>query len=124
MRCNVLETVGVRRKIGAPIHNREDILGGFHQSVHQEAPVFGGVAVPLLQAPEKYSLIAAIINQLRILDGRDDLKKVLPDLLLVRALIRPKRSLNNGVGARNRSEEHTSELQSPMYLVCRLLLEK
>src|SRR5437764_275646 len=28
-------------------------------------------------------------------------------------------SLDNG-----RSEEHTSELQSPMYLVCRLLLEK
>src|SRR5437764_2331168 len=26
--------------------------------------------------------------------------------------------------APNRSEEHTSELQSPMYLVCRLLLEK
>src|SRR5437763_3905024 len=25
---------------------------------------------------------------------------------------------------RMRSEEHTSELQSPMYLVCRLLLEK
>src|ERR1017187_6121628 len=31
------------------------------------------------------------------------------------------------LGTRNpflRSEEHTSELQSPMYLVCRLLLEK
>src|SRR5437763_16418790 len=28
------------------------------------------------------------------------------------------------VRARARSEEHTSELQSPMYLVCRLLLEK
>src|SRR5437762_10655030 len=26
--------------------------------------------------------------------------------------------------ASKRSEEHTSELQSPMYLVCRLLLEK
>src|SRR5437762_5808118 len=26
--------------------------------------------------------------------------------------------------AARRSEEHTSELQSPMYLVCRLLLEK
>src|SRR5437879_7664518 len=26
--------------------------------------------------------------------------------------------------ANKRSEEHTSELQSPMYLVCRLLLEK
>src|SRR5437879_8803880 len=29
-----------------------------------------------------------------------------------------------GKAARTRSEEHTSELQSPMYLVCRLLLEK
>src|SRR5437763_12244281 len=29
----------------------------------------------------------------------------------------------HGAG-RRRSEEHTSELQSPMYLVCRLLLEK
>src|SRR2546429_1287477 len=27
-------------------------------------------------------------------------------------------------GARNRSEEHTSELQSRLHLVCRLLLEK
>src|SRR5437763_3351646 len=27
-------------------------------------------------------------------------------------------------GRAGRSEEHTSELQSPMYLVCRLLLEK
>src|SRR5437764_12961430 len=36
---------------------------------------------------------------------------------------------NCGLGAAGikelaRSEEHTSELQSPMYLVCRLLLEK
>src|SRR5437762_9573226 len=29
-----------------------------------------------------------------------------------------------GARDRRRSEEHTSELQSPMYLVCRLLLEK
>src|SRR3712207_8911679 len=29
-----------------------------------------------------------------------------------------------GVAMRNRSEEHTSELQSRQYLVCRLLLEK
>src|SRR5437762_12262090 len=32
--------------------------------------------------------------------------------------IRPERPVQS------RSEEHTSELQSPMYLVCRLLLEK
>src|SRR5437762_2463756 len=31
----------------------------------------------------------------------------------------PEQAIGN-----NRSEEHTSELQSPMYLVCRLLLEK
>src|SRR5437879_9815111 len=31
---------------------------------------------------------------------------------------------NRRVRAHARSEEHTSELQSPMYLVCRLLLEK
>src|SRR5437763_12229842 len=30
----------------------------------------------------------------------------------------------NQIGSTPRSEEHTSELQSPMYLVCRLLLEK
>src|SRR5437762_5510045 len=29
-----------------------------------------------------------------------------------------------GESGADRSEEHTSELQSPMYLVCRLLLEK
>src|ERR1017187_6116223 len=33
--------------------------------------------------------------------------------------------VSSGVpGVHERSEEHTSELQSPMYLVCRLLLEK
>src|SRR5437764_3689850 len=47
---------------------------------------------------------------------------------------RPRRATNSGGGWTRgsstshrpslRSEEHTSELQSPMYLVCRLLLEK
>src|SRR5437762_14185855 len=32
--------------------------------------------------------------------------------------------LGRRAGFIERSEEHTSELQSPMYLVCRLLLEK
>src|SRR5690348_18110153 len=36
------------------------------------------------------------------------------------ALLRPGRRR----GADHRSEEHTSELQSPVHLVCRLLLEK
>src|SRR5207244_11015028 len=34
------------------------------------------------------------------------------------------RAKGRGVHARMRSEEHTSELQSPDHLVCRLLLEK
>src|SRR5437879_12597315 len=31
---------------------------------------------------------------------------------------------STNAAGKTRSEEHTSELQSPMYLVCRLLLEK
>src|SRR3712207_8990547 len=37
---------------------------------------------------------------------------------------RSKHPGNNPCGHRSRSEEHTSELQSRQYLVCRLLLEK
>src|SRR5437764_7517947 len=33
-------------------------------------------------------------------------------------------TLPGKIASSGRSEEHTSELQSPMYLVCRLLLEK
>src|SRR2546429_5379947 len=35
-----------------------------------------------------------------------------------------ERGLNGGTFADSRSEEHTSELQSRLHLVCRLLLEK
>src|SRR3712207_8986116 len=35
-----------------------------------------------------------------------------------------KASLSSSISLRFRSEEHTSELQSRQYLVCRLLLEK
>src|SRR5437879_11494601 len=38
---------------------------------------------------------------------------------------KPTAAMSDAAGQiRARSEEHTSELQSPMYLVCRLLLEK
>src|SRR5437762_6581587 len=39
-------------------------------------------------------------------------------------VMRLSRNRNWGHPKLIRSEEHTSELQSPMYLVCRLLLEK
>src|SRR5437764_2268712 len=37
---------------------------------------------------------------------------------------KPPIKFRSATASRARSEEHTSELQSPMYLVCRLLLEK
>src|SRR2546425_9491958 len=40
------------------------------------------------------------------------------------ALLRPPATLRGKQVHRQRSEEHTSELQSLAYLVCRLLLEK
>src|SRR2546426_9245189 len=44
---------------------------------------------------------------------------------LTAILFRPERAHRvDGGGAKGRSEEHTSELQSPCNLVCRLLLEK
>src|SRR2546423_4067596 len=43
---------------------------------------------------------------------------------LARALRLPARSRPPSTAEKQRSEEHTSELQSLAYLVCRLLLEK
>ena len=45
------------------------------------------------------------------------LNQVLEDIV-------PLKSDRKKITTLSRSEEHTSELQSPMYLVCRLLLEK
>src|SRR5258708_29993567 len=44
----------------------------------------------------------------------------------LREAITPQKSHTSGqnASAKGRSEEHTSELQSPDHLVCRLLLEK
>src|SRR5687767_15705335 len=41
-----------------------------------------------------------------------------------RVALRHREARHRGVDRRARSEEHTSELQSLAYLVCRLLLEK
>src|SRR3712207_7155424 len=39
-------------------------------------------------------------------------------------VVPPRRGAGVGLAGAGRSEEHTSELQSRQYLVCRLLLEK
>src|SRR5437762_11407768 len=49
--------------------------------------------------------------------------EVVPSLHIVKPRA-PERGFTMCRDGTTRSEEHTSELQSPMYLVCRLLLEK
>src|SRR3712207_7801730 len=56
----------------------------------------------------------------RLLHGRDDQ----PLAQLLHAAIAELEHLREVVAGVDRSEEHTSELQSRQYLVCRLLLEK
>src|SRR5687767_15362450 len=50
--------------------------------------------------------------------------EVLLRLLAQEVLVEQARGVRVRGAARHRSEEHTSELQSLAYLVCRLLLEK
>src|SRR2546426_1780807 len=54
--------------------------------------------------------------------GGPDLRPVRPRPSREEA--QPRRHRRGDPGGRPRSEEHTSELQSPCNLVCRLLLEK
>src|SRR3712207_8821553 len=65
------------------------------------------------------------LTHVQIVTGLAELGFYARDLFV---LVRPNRPgvarLLRQVHARKRSEEHTSELQSRQYLVCRLLLEK
>src|SRR2546429_8594543 len=65
----------------------------------------------------------------------DPVRRVLPDFVAVHGHAEPDHARHaalvhhgvvqhDGLGAASRSEEHTSELQSRLHLVCRLLLEK
>src|SRR5256885_12231242 len=63
----------------------------------------------------------AVVGSLRCLDCRAS-----NAALKTQLIAGPERTARAGSasGLRRRSEEHTSELQSPCNLVCRLLLEK
>src|SRR2546422_11695175 len=71
-------------------------------SLHDALPIYG---VPLNRGEYSIIAFAGDENAITVFDRRD---------------VRPAFSVT---GAR-RSEEHTSELQSRLHLVCRLLLEK
>jgi len=70
----------------------------------------------LAEQPLRYSELASAIRHFtsRITGPSLDIMGTSIELLKFEGLVLPI----------DRSEEHTSELQSPMYLVCRLLLEK
>src|SRR5690348_18435597 len=59
-------------------------------------------------------------SRARSLPGRRTCPSALPAGTGYRPRLRPSPSASSAA----RSEEHTSELQSPVHLVCRLLLEK
>src|SRR5256885_4155540 len=63
----------------------------------------------LFRSPAVFRLVGLVVHP--------DQLEIKPQL--VQGNVRRQRT-----GARQRSEEHTSELQSPCNLVCRLLLEK
>src|SRR5437764_13047065 len=63
-------------------------------------------------------------TEIYTLSLHDALPSSSPSRRIVRASIPGPSASSNAARVIRRSEEHTSELQSPMYLVCRLLLEK
>ena len=91
-------------------------------SLHDALPISGGMMAcgfyklkaaelgPIrdrnLEEPQQFAQVLAALDAAGLLLSEDEKLKSMPQ------------------GYKERSEEHTSELQSPMYLVCRLLLEK
>src|SRR5438094_10457756 len=66
-----------------------------------------------------------LVDIAKQVQGKDDSSKHLRDSLYTAARAYGEAAVRvNPAGADGRSEEHTSELQSPYDLVCRLLLEK
>src|SRR5437764_8263206 len=67
---------------------------------------------------------ATATTEIYTLSLHDALPISAPELPAPTTRVAPSASCDGRLYSLERSEEHTSELQSPMYLVCRLLLEK
>src|SRR5437763_499871 len=97
------------------------IFAGEKRSWNSNVPVFVVVRAP--QAHERDILLSHVLRMTESEYKQYWVKKVYSG----EVPREPLALLSNGMqleAVRARSEEHTSELQSPMYLVCRLLLEK
>src|SRR5437879_3311232 len=97
------------KRLGAPVERAKGIRG-----VNTNARVGGLQFGRFLKKQQRLVRLSLLEQQLAFFIQR--IRKVGPDFDGAREVLKCL--------VRFRSEEHTSELQSPMYLVCRLLLEK
>src|SRR5205823_11305300 len=79
-------------------------------------------ALPIYDLFDRYSVSEGGRGDDAVLSG-DCCSVFEQGLIVLRRFVRERLGARSGP-ARRRSEEHTSELQSLAYLVCRLLLEK
>ena len=126
---DVLSIVGIILGISAILVGQH--LEGGHMSALVNGPalliVFGGtIGAVMLQSP-----LATFVRGMRLLSWTFVPPKIENEALIEKIIawshIARKEGLlglENIEEAEKRSEEHTSELQSPDHLVCRLLLEK
>src|SRR5947208_9754984 len=95
-----------------PLHDRVIV-----KRIEEEGKTKGGIIIPdtAKEKPQEGRVVA-------VGPGRHDDGKVIP--LGVKSGDKILFGKYSGTEIKLRSEEHTSELQSPDHLVCRLLLEK
>src|SRR5947208_9116506 len=93
------------------------------QSAESKKPLHDGVCFHCQQCAEKY--LKGLLEERGLLVPKThDLELLRPVLLPFYPALRSLRRGCEFLTQFARSEEHTSELQSPDHLVCRLLLEK
>src|SRR5690348_5297742 len=110
-------------------------LDRFDTLVADSADLTRLVRSPVFSAQEQLQALSAVLdragigglaaNFLKLVTSNRRLFAVRDMIKAFRALVaRHKGEATAAVTVAERSEEHTSELQSPVHLVCRLLLEK
>src|SRR2546426_1842235 len=105
----------VREAIAAKNVSARELTAEFYKRIHEHNPVLNAF---LTLGPDRASA------QAQRIDGLVAAKKPLPPLAGVPVAVKDVISTRGIRTTCGRSEEHTSELQSPCNLVCRLLLEK
>src|SRR5438105_3054906 len=102
-------------------------LGGLWSRAEQYLPLVLGIALPLAAVVFTFSMLQSFFQDapeedyFRIMGRFGITLAILGDY---RSLFEQFNQLSSDLAHRFRSEEHTSELQSRVDLVCRLLLEK